>query len=53
MNQRFNELTFTRGATSVAVTVSANRNLLPPGQYMVFLLSSAGVPSVSRIVQVQ
>ncbi|MDZ4865388.1 MAG: galactose oxidase-like domain-containing protein [Gemmatimonadota bacterium] len=53
MNQRFNELTFTRTASSVDFTVTANRNILPPGQYMVFLLSNLGVPSVSRIVQVQ
>jgi hypothetical protein len=53
MNQRFNEMTFTRATGALMVTVPAIRNALPPGQYMVFLLSSAGVPSVSRIVEVQ
>lgn len=53
MNQRFNELTITSSSTAVTITVPANRNRLPPGQYMVFLLSNAGVPSVSRIVEVQ
>ena len=53
MNQGFNEMMFTRGSTAVSFVVPTDRNTLPPGQYMVFLLSSAGVPSVSRIVEVR
>ena len=53
MNQRFNEMTFTPSSTALSFVVPTNRNTLPPGQYMVFLLSNLGVPSVSRIVQVQ
>ncbi len=51
-NQRINRLSF--GATSggVNVTAPSNRNLCPPGHYMVFLLNSAGVPSLARIVQI-
>jgi hypothetical protein len=36
---------------SLALTTPPNGNVAPPGYYMLFLLDSAGVPSVSRWVQ--
>jgi fibronectin type 3 domain-containing protein len=41
-------------ANSSSVTVSAplNANLAPPGYYMIHVLNSAGVPSVSRIIKI-
>jgi len=51
MNQRFNRLSFTAGATSLTVTAPANGNLAPPGHYLLFLLNSAGVPSVGRFIR--
>lgn len=52
MNQRILTLSFTPGSGSLSVTVPPNHNLLPPGDYMLFILNGAGVPSVSKILNV-
>jgi hypothetical protein len=53
MNQRLNYLTFSAtGASTFSVTAPANRNLAPPGHYMLFLVDEQGVPSVAKIVQI-
>jgi hypothetical protein len=36
----------------VAAKVPQNRNLAPPGWYMLFLVDNNGVPSVARWIQV-
>jgi hypothetical protein len=47
--QRLVDLPFKAvGATRVELTLPANRNLAPPGWYMVFAVSAGGVPSVGR-----
>ena len=51
-NQRFLELAFTRNGDNLDIEVPANRNIAPPGHYMLFVLNDDGVPSVARIVQV-
>lgn len=51
-DQRHLFLAFTRSGTTIAATVPANRNLAPPGRYLVFLLNGDGVPSVGRWVTV-
>jgi hypothetical protein len=33
------------------VSAPANANLAPPGYYMLFLVSSSGVPSVAQILK--
>ena len=38
--------------SNATFTVPANPNLLPPGFYMVFLMSSDGVPSVAKWLQI-
>lgn len=50
-NQRFLELSLTRVAGGVGLTAPASPNLAPPGHYMLFILNSAGVPSLARIIQ--
>jgi cytochrome c peroxidase len=50
-DQRFVPLTFTATAGGVQVQVPNNTNAIPPGQYMLFLISNAGVPSVSTLVR--
>ena len=50
MDQRLVELPFTRGAGSLTATAPPNGNIAPPGYYMLFILNSAGVPSVARFV---
>jgi hypothetical protein len=51
-NQRINRLTFTKTTGALTVTAPANANLCPPGHYMMFILNSAGAPSVAKIVQI-
>jgi galactose oxidase len=50
-NQRFNELALRRSAGGVTLTAPGSENLAPPGDYMLFLLTSDGVPSPARIVR--
>ena len=45
MEQRYLELNFQAGAISLTAQVPANRNLAPPGYYMLFIVNSDGVPS--------
>ena len=50
--QRFMELPFTPTAGGgLSVKAPANRNLAPPGRYLLFAIDNRGVPSVARIVQ--
>ena len=51
-NQRFTSLSFSRVADGLNVTAPSDPNLVPPGHYMLFLVSGAGVPSVAEIIQV-
>lgn len=51
-NQRINTLQFTRGSGTLDITTPANGNLAPPGHYMLFVVNSAGVPSVASLVHV-
>lgn len=53
MNQRFNELSFSRVGFGLRVNAPNDPNTCPPGHYMVFIINAAGVPSVARIVQIQ
>jgi len=52
MDQRFVGLSFTSSSGSLNITVPSNSNLLPPGYYMLFLVNSAGVPSIAKFVHV-
>jgi fibronectin type 3 domain-containing protein len=51
MNQRFQYLNFTQGAGKLTVDAPANANLAPPGDYMLFLVDTTGVPSVAKFVR--
>jgi hypothetical protein len=50
MEQRYVPLTFSASGSTLTVNGPANANVAPPGYYMLFLLDSAGVPSVAKIV---
>jgi Domain of unknown function (DUF1929) len=53
MNQRFRQFTaFTKDATGLTVPGITNRNLTPPGYYMIFIVDTNGIPSVGKIVKV-
>ena len=49
MNQRFQFLNFTAGAGKLTVQAPANANLAPPGDYMLFVVDTNGVPSVALV----
>jgi hypothetical protein len=54
MDQRMVGLSFTdQGNGTLLVNAPANGNLAPPGYYLLFLVNSAGVPSVASWVQMQ
>jgi hypothetical protein len=51
-NERFVPLSFTQTAGGLNVTAPANANLAPPGYYMLFIVNSAGVPSIAPFLQI-
>jgi hypothetical protein len=51
MDQRLVGLSYTAGNGVLNVTAPQNGNIAPPGYYMLFVLDSAGVPSVARFVR--
>ena len=54
MDQRMVGLSFTdQGNGTLMVNAPVNGNLAPPGYYLLFLVNSAGVPSVASWVQMQ
>ncbi|HSS39591.1 MAG TPA: galactose oxidase early set domain-containing protein, partial [Polyangia bacterium] len=50
MSQRYLPLTFTAGNGALTVTAPPNKNIAPPGNYMLFILDTNGIPSVSATV---
>ena len=50
MEQRYVPLSFTAGDGTLTATVPANMNTAVPGIYMLFIVDSAGVPSVASMV---
>jgi galactose oxidase len=52
-NQRINVLGFTANAADLSVKAPADRNLAPPGHYMLFILNGDGVPSVASIIRIR
>lgn len=52
MGQRFVPLSFTASGSSLSVTAPATSALAPPGDYMMFIVNSNGVPSVSSMVHI-
>jgi hypothetical protein len=53
MDQRYVGLSFTAANGSLTVTGPPNSNIAPPGYYMLFIVNSAGTPSLASWVQVQ
>ena len=51
-DQRSVPLTFTAAGTTVTAQVPTNKNLLPPGYYMLFIVNNNGVPGVAPWVRV-
>ena len=53
MNQGFTTASFTAASGAITVVAPANRNLVPGGHYMLFVINASGVPSVAKIVQLR
>lgn len=51
-NQRFNSLSFNKVSAGLRVVMPTNPNACPPGHYMLFVVNSAGVPSLAKIIRV-
>ena len=52
-SQRIMRLNFSAtGPTTLSATGPASANAVPPGPYMLFLLSASGVPSLARMITV-
>ena len=53
MNQRFRQFfTFTKDAAGLTMPGITDRNLTPPGYYMIFIVDINGVPSAGKIVKI-
>lgn len=52
-NQRYVPLTFQQATGGLTVQSPSSSNLAPPGYYMLFIISSDGVPSVASMVKIQ
>jgi hypothetical protein len=52
MNQRLNFLKFSVAESGLKVKAPQNRNVCPPGHYMLFLLNAMNVPSIAAIMQI-
>ena len=52
MDQRLVGVNFTTGFQTLTVTAPPNGNIAPPGYYMLFVLNSAGVPSVAKFIRI-
>jgi hypothetical protein len=51
-NQRINFLQFSSDRGSLTISAPERPEVCPPGHYMLFVISQAGVPSFARIVQI-
>jgi galactose oxidase len=51
-SQRFLELVFRKSAGGLAVTAPSSSAVAPPGPYLMFILTGAGVPSAGIMVRV-
>ena len=51
-NTRYVPLSFQTISGGLSLTAPADGNAAPPGYYMLFLVNSAGVPSIAPFMQV-
>ena len=51
MSQRFSQLTYAQTNGGIFANAPVDRNLAPPGIYMLFLISTEGAPSLARMIK--
>jgi hypothetical protein len=52
MDQHFVPLSFTQGSGALNVQIPSSAAMAPPGNYMLFIVNSNGVPSVASFIKV-
>jgi hypothetical protein len=52
MDQHFVPLSFTQGSGGINVQIPSSSSTAPPGNYMLFILNSNGVPSVASFINI-
>jgi hypothetical protein len=52
MDQHFVPLSFTQGSGGINVQIPSSAATAPPGNYMLFILNSSGVPSVASFISI-
>jgi galactose oxidase len=52
MNQRISFLTFTQSGDRLTTTIPSQNTIVPPGDYMLFILDGTGVPSHAKMLTV-
>jgi len=50
-DQRFIELSFRQSGGQLTLTAPATGNIAPPGNYLLFVFNSSGVPSVAKVIR--
>jgi hypothetical protein len=51
-SQRYVPLTFQVGSGQLSVQAPFNGNIAPPGYYMLFIVDTTGIPSISAIIHI-
>ena len=52
-NQRFLQLSIRRAVGGILLDTRVTNNLAPPGDYLLFIVNDAGVPSIARTIRVR
>lgn len=52
MNQHFVPLSFVSNPGSLNVSIPSSPSLAPPGYYMLFIVNTAGIPSIAPFIQI-
>jgi Domain of unknown function (DUF1929)/Fibronectin type III domain len=52
MDQHFVPLSFTQGSGALTVQIPSSAATAPPGNYMLFIVNSSGVPSVASMINI-
>jgi len=52
MDQHFVPLSYTQASGTLSVQIPSSAAVAPPGNYMLFLVNSAGVPSVASLINI-
>lgn len=53
MSQREVGMSFVQNGQTITMAAPSNGNIAPPGVYLLFLVNTAGVPSVGQVVTIQ